>query len=286
MRIWQCVSVHVILVFFFFFFKQKTAYEMQRGLVGSEMCIRDSFTTVDVIQNSKKRNLSFLEKLGVSLAVGAFGAIVINPMDVIMVRAWADVKRPPDQRRNYKNFLDGLVRITREEGVKTLWRASMPNVARAVGLNVGMMTTYQEAKERIGGLLGECFATNALSSLLAGLCATMLALPFDNAKVKIVNMKPDAEGKMPYKGMMDCLGKCIRNEGFLRLWTGLLPVAANLGPHSIIILLVSEFIRKHMVRMQLLPQQFSLRIIQAISISPYLKKKKKKKKTKKQNGLK
>eukprot|EP00831_Metopus_contortus_P030250 TRINITY_DN2482_c0_g1_i4.p1 TRINITY_DN2482_c0_g1~~TRINITY_DN2482_c0_g1_i4.p1 ORF type:complete len:262 (-),score=59.92 TRINITY_DN2482_c0_g1_i4:196-981(-) len=28
--------------FFFFFFKQKTAYEMQRGLVGSEMCIRDS----------------------------------------------------------------------------------------------------------------------------------------------------------------------------------------------------------------------------------------------------
>eukprot|EP00831_Metopus_contortus_P017398 TRINITY_DN17330_c0_g3_i1.p1 TRINITY_DN17330_c0_g3~~TRINITY_DN17330_c0_g3_i1.p1 ORF type:complete len:258 (-),score=53.76 TRINITY_DN17330_c0_g3_i1:440-1213(-) len=27
----------------FFFFKQKTAYEMQRGLVGSEMCIRDRF---------------------------------------------------------------------------------------------------------------------------------------------------------------------------------------------------------------------------------------------------
>eukprot|EP00831_Metopus_contortus_P080365 TRINITY_DN8211_c0_g1_i2.p2 TRINITY_DN8211_c0_g1~~TRINITY_DN8211_c0_g1_i2.p2 ORF type:complete len:112 (-),score=19.23 TRINITY_DN8211_c0_g1_i2:107-442(-) len=29
------------LFVFFFFFKQKTAYEMQRGLVGSEMCIRD-----------------------------------------------------------------------------------------------------------------------------------------------------------------------------------------------------------------------------------------------------
>eukprot|EP00831_Metopus_contortus_P006682 TRINITY_DN12568_c0_g1_i3.p4 TRINITY_DN12568_c0_g1~~TRINITY_DN12568_c0_g1_i3.p4 ORF type:complete len:129 (-),score=31.64 TRINITY_DN12568_c0_g1_i3:477-863(-) len=34
----------VVYVFvFFFFFKQKTAYEMQRGLVGSEMCIRDRF---------------------------------------------------------------------------------------------------------------------------------------------------------------------------------------------------------------------------------------------------
>src|SRR5678815_2461933 len=29
--------------FFFFFFKQKTAYEMLRSLVGSEMCIRDRF---------------------------------------------------------------------------------------------------------------------------------------------------------------------------------------------------------------------------------------------------
>ena len=30
-----------------FFFKQKTAYEMQRSLVGSEMCIRDSFHAID-----------------------------------------------------------------------------------------------------------------------------------------------------------------------------------------------------------------------------------------------
>ncbi len=30
----------------FFFFKQKTAYEMLRSLVGSEMCIRDRTTGV------------------------------------------------------------------------------------------------------------------------------------------------------------------------------------------------------------------------------------------------
>eukprot|EP00658_Telonema_sp_P-2_P003667 TRINITY_DN11371_c0_g1_i2.p1 TRINITY_DN11371_c0_g1~~TRINITY_DN11371_c0_g1_i2.p1 ORF type:complete len:144 (-),score=27.35 TRINITY_DN11371_c0_g1_i2:167-598(-) len=30
-----------VRLFFFFFFKQKTAYEMLRSLVGSEMCIRD-----------------------------------------------------------------------------------------------------------------------------------------------------------------------------------------------------------------------------------------------------
>eukprot|EP00658_Telonema_sp_P-2_P006904 TRINITY_DN12594_c0_g1_i4.p3 TRINITY_DN12594_c0_g1~~TRINITY_DN12594_c0_g1_i4.p3 ORF type:complete len:105 (+),score=34.40 TRINITY_DN12594_c0_g1_i4:67-381(+) len=31
--------------YFFFFFKQKTAYEMLRSLVGSEMCIRDRVTS-------------------------------------------------------------------------------------------------------------------------------------------------------------------------------------------------------------------------------------------------
>eukprot|EP00658_Telonema_sp_P-2_P004082 TRINITY_DN11529_c0_g1_i1.p1 TRINITY_DN11529_c0_g1~~TRINITY_DN11529_c0_g1_i1.p1 ORF type:complete len:126 (-),score=57.38 TRINITY_DN11529_c0_g1_i1:44-421(-) len=31
------------MFFFFFFFKQKTAYEMLRSLVGSEMCIRDRY---------------------------------------------------------------------------------------------------------------------------------------------------------------------------------------------------------------------------------------------------
>eukprot|EP00658_Telonema_sp_P-2_P024500 TRINITY_DN19849_c0_g2_i2.p1 TRINITY_DN19849_c0_g2~~TRINITY_DN19849_c0_g2_i2.p1 ORF type:complete len:135 (-),score=34.83 TRINITY_DN19849_c0_g2_i2:23-427(-) len=34
--------VELCLTIVFFFFKQKTAYEMLRSLVGSEMCIRDS----------------------------------------------------------------------------------------------------------------------------------------------------------------------------------------------------------------------------------------------------
>eukprot|EP00658_Telonema_sp_P-2_P070649 TRINITY_DN60089_c0_g1_i1.p1 TRINITY_DN60089_c0_g1~~TRINITY_DN60089_c0_g1_i1.p1 ORF type:complete len:435 (-),score=63.77 TRINITY_DN60089_c0_g1_i1:184-1488(-) len=39
--------VYFMTSFFFFFFKQKTAYEMLRSLVGSEMCIRDRVMTFD-----------------------------------------------------------------------------------------------------------------------------------------------------------------------------------------------------------------------------------------------
>eukprot|EP00658_Telonema_sp_P-2_P008978 TRINITY_DN133_c0_g1_i21.p1 TRINITY_DN133_c0_g1~~TRINITY_DN133_c0_g1_i21.p1 ORF type:complete len:106 (+),score=21.99 TRINITY_DN133_c0_g1_i21:56-373(+) len=40
------ISVIFFYFFFFFFFKQKTAYEMLRSLVGSEMCIRDRYKHV------------------------------------------------------------------------------------------------------------------------------------------------------------------------------------------------------------------------------------------------
>eukprot|EP00658_Telonema_sp_P-2_P013320 TRINITY_DN15046_c0_g1_i1.p1 TRINITY_DN15046_c0_g1~~TRINITY_DN15046_c0_g1_i1.p1 ORF type:complete len:187 (-),score=36.06 TRINITY_DN15046_c0_g1_i1:366-926(-) len=41
----MCTFMSLFNSFFFFFFKQKTAYEMLRSLVGSEMCIRDRVST-------------------------------------------------------------------------------------------------------------------------------------------------------------------------------------------------------------------------------------------------
>ena len=40
-----------------FFFKQKTAYEIQYGLVGSEMCIRDRFSGEIEVQETEKDRL-------------------------------------------------------------------------------------------------------------------------------------------------------------------------------------------------------------------------------------
>ena len=46
-------SVCFFFLCFFFFFKQKTAYEMLRSLVGSEMCIRDRpLQAADVLQEN------------------------------------------------------------------------------------------------------------------------------------------------------------------------------------------------------------------------------------------
>ena len=50
-------------MFVVFFFKQKTAYEMLRSLVGSEMCIRDRLTTTLRVVQDVSRQDSGIETL-------------------------------------------------------------------------------------------------------------------------------------------------------------------------------------------------------------------------------
>lgn len=45
------------------------------------------------------------------------------------------------------------------------------------------------------------------ASALAGVVAATVSLPPDNIKTKIMKMKPDANGQLPYKGFVDCMMK-------------------------------------------------------------------------------
>lgn len=51
-------------------------------------------------------------------------------------------------------MFDALFRILKEEGVATLWRGSVPTMARAMSMNMGMMVTYDEVKERVCRYMG------------------------------------------------------------------------------------------------------------------------------------
>jgi solute carrier family 25 (mitochondrial dicarboxylate transporter), member 10 len=44
----------------------------------------------------------------------------------------ADGAKPPTQRFTYSNALDGIIRIWREEGLRTFGKGLGPNVTRSV----------------------------------------------------------------------------------------------------------------------------------------------------------
>lgn len=56
----------------------------------------------------------------------------------------ADATLPIADRRNYKGVFDALKQIVQQEGVTGLWAGSLPTVVRAMALNVGMLSTFDQ----------------------------------------------------------------------------------------------------------------------------------------------
>eukprot|EP00825_Cyclidium_porcatum_P032531 TRINITY_DN3479_c0_g1_i2.p1 TRINITY_DN3479_c0_g1~~TRINITY_DN3479_c0_g1_i2.p1 ORF type:complete len:158 (+),score=41.95 TRINITY_DN3479_c0_g1_i2:53-526(+) len=90
------------MIFFFFFFKQKTAYEIMPSLVGSEMCIRDSYQG-ELLANKQLEII--LKKLQSQDEALALTYSEKNPADII--------KKPIQKKRSKaKLILSGLVPLS------------------------------------------------------------------------------------------------------------------------------------------------------------------------------
>lgn len=185
--------------------------------------------------------LPFSHKAFAGMIAGACGAIVGTPAEVALVRMTADGRLPIAQRRGYKSVLDALVRVVREEGVRTLWRGTFPTVGRAMVLNIAQLSTYDQAKEAIlsTGLVGDNIAAHAMASSFSGFVATAVSIPLDSAKTRVQNMKV-INGVPEYAGMLDALAKTVKTEGFASLWKGFTPYFLRLGPHTILTFICLE----------------------------------------------
>ena len=85
---------------------------------------------------------------------GGVGGIAGNPADIILVRMIADRVKPADQQLGYRNAcvgaarpvidalrLDGIFKMTKSEGVSSLFRGITPNVSRAVLMSASQLAT-------------------------------------------------------------------------------------------------------------------------------------------------
>lgn len=193
--------------------------------------------------------ISFAAKTASGMASGSIAVCIGTPFDIALVRLQADGMAKPEDRRNYKNVFDALIRTTKEEGVGALYKGLAPNVLRGMAMNVGMMACYDQAKEVVAGLLndpmtnGPNLATRLGASAVAGFTAALFSLPFDLIKSRLMAQKPDPlTGEMPYKGVLDCTLKIARGEGPRGFFSGFSAYYGRCAPHAMIILLSIESI--------------------------------------------
>lgn len=138
------------------------------------------------------------------MAGGFTAGVVSNPIELVYTRMQVDEMYPQGYRRNYKNFLDGLMRAT-EEGV--LLRGAVANGLR-IGLLCSTMTgVFDWCKENSYFFLGPSYINRLWATLAAVGVGVFTTLPFDAVRVRMQTMRPLPNGELPYTSSWDCFKK-------------------------------------------------------------------------------
>ncbi|KAI5371055.1 putative mitochondrial carrier UCP, mitochondrial carrier domain superfamily [Septoria linicola] len=173
--------------------------------------------------------------IAMSSASGFLGGIAGTPADILNVRMQNDAALPPEQRRNYKHAIDGLVRMVREEGIGSLVRGVWPNSARAVLMTASQLASYDVFKSQILEYtsLEDGLTTHFSASLMAGFVATTVCSPVDVIKTRIMS----AHTK---ESIWSLVTRITATEGLMWSFKGWVPSFIRLGPHTVATFLFLE----------------------------------------------
>jgi len=184
--------------------------------------------------------LPFVQKIALAGGSGFLGGFVGTPADLVNVRMQNDSKLPVESRRNYKHCFEALGRIMRTEGNGRLFAGWHMASTRGMLVTVGQIAFYEEIKYRLlhTPYFKDNLATHFTASLSAGVIATCITMPIDVVKTRLMNAKPGE-----YSGILHC-AKDIMKVGPSGFFKGFLPSFARLGPHTILIFMFLEQLKK------------------------------------------
>lgn len=191
-------------------------------------------------------NMPLVRKIAAGLVAGGIGAAVGNPADVAMVRMQADGRLPVSERRNYRGVVDAITRMSKQEGVTSLWRGSALTVNRAMIVTASQLASYDQIKETIleKGVMKDGLGTHVTASFAAGFVAAVASNPVDVIKTRVMNMKVEGGTAPPYAGALDCAVKTVRAEGPMALYKGFIPTISRQGPFTVVLFVTLEQVRK------------------------------------------
>lgn len=191
--------------------------------------------------DSDNATMPLSRKITAGLVAGGIGAAVGNPADVAMVRMQADGRVPAAERRNYKSVFDAIRKMSKHEGIGSLWRGSALTVNRAMVVTASQLASYDEFKEKIlgRGLMEDGLGCHVAASFAAGFVAAVVSNPIDVIKTRVMNMKVGE-----YNGALDCAVSTVRAEGPLALYKGFVPTISRQGPFTVFLFVTLEQVRK------------------------------------------
>ncbi|KAF2762078.1 mitochondrial carrier [Pseudovirgaria hyperparasitica] len=178
---------------------------------------------------------SFPVLIAMASTSGFLGGVAGNPADIINVRMQNDAALPPEKRHNYRHAIDGIIRMSRSEGLGSLFRGVWPNSARAVLMTASQLASYDIFKQQLQRRLEmkEGLTLHFSASLLAGFVATTVCSPADVIKTRVMSSTKNGS-------LVGFVLSLFQKEGFTWMFRGWVPSFIRLGPHTIATFLFLE----------------------------------------------
>ncbi|KAG7486505.1 mitochondrial uncoupling 2-like [Solea senegalensis] len=174
---------------------------------------------------------------------GAMAVSFAQPTDVVKVRFQAQVNLDGVARR-YNGTMQAYRHIFQNEGLRGLWKGTLPNITRNALVNCTELVTYDLIKEAIlkRNLLSDNLPCHFVSAFGAGFVTTVIASPVDVVKTRYMNSPPGQ-----YKSAINCAWTMMTKEGPTAFYKGFVPSFLRLGSWNVVMFVTFEQIKRAMM---------------------------------------
>lgn len=162
---------------------------------------------------------------------------LFTPMEADILFHFASIDEPSGRLglRDFAKVLDPSWRSGVDEGRSGSAPAAAAAAAGAAG--AGRSTAHKA----LASVLASAY--NFGLGSLAGAFGAFMVYPIDLVKTRMQNQRGASPGQRLYKNSVDCFRKVVRNEGFLGLYSGVLPQLVGVAPEKAIKLTVNDLVR-------------------------------------------
>lgn len=182
-----------------------------------------------------------MSQFGAGALAGLVNTLVLSPLDVVKTRLQAQTLGTTN---GYRGLSDTLVRMLRNEGVKSWYRGLSASLCAFVPNWAIYWYCYERFKRLYAGNSKRPMPyVHVLSAVSAGGITAVSTAPFWTLKSRLqVDMAKGGERK--YRGVVQGLTRIVRDEGFGGLYKGLTPTLLGLGHVGIQFPLYEEIKRR------------------------------------------
>ncbi|KAH8272289.1 hypothetical protein KR044_011381, partial [Drosophila immigrans] len=159
-----------------------------------------------------------------------------TPTPTAAATAFNKFSTPASSSSHFTGTIDAFIKISRSEGVASLWSGLSPTLISALPSTIIYFVAYEQFKARFTDLHYKYLAPMQsrdlpmLVPLLAGVSARILAVTFVSP-IELIRTKMQSQ-KMTNAEMFSSVRQVVQSQGVLGLWRGLPPTILRDVPFS------------------------------------------------------